>query len=83
MAKKVNSELQEKARAHLRSKALARKHYERADRLLAEILPDLKKGAEIPLAGGKRAKLKDNFADANKVFRSHGIARYELEIIES
>jgi hypothetical protein len=83
MAKRTKPELQEKARAHLRAKVLGQKHYKRADRLLEELLPELKKGAEIPLPGGKKAKLKDNFSTTNRVYRTHGIARYELEIIES
>lgn len=69
--------------AHLRAREIGRRHYAKSDRLLEAIVKKISRGKEIPLPGGKKAVLKDNFADANKVFRSHGIARYELEVIEA
>ena len=48
---------------------LGQKHYTRADRLLEEILPELKRGAEILLPGDKKAKLKDNFAEGKRFIR--------------
>ncbi|HZP33950.1 MAG TPA: hypothetical protein VFB23_11380 [Candidatus Acidoferrales bacterium] len=80
---KKTVDLVEKARQCLRARELGSKHYKRADRLLDEIRKELDPGGEIPLAGGKKAVLKDNFQNTNKVFRSHGISRFELEVVEA
>ncbi len=65
---------------HQRAIELGRKHYKKADRLMDMICEHAKVGEEIPLPGGKKAVLKDNFKDVNKVFRAHGINRFELVI---
>lgn len=70
----------EKVTALLRAKELGRRQYAKADRLLEELLKVLTVGEEIELQGGKRATLKDNYAGTNKVFRAHGISRYEVEV---
>ena len=75
-----NQTTAEKIVALLRARELGKKHYGRADRLLDALLKELIPGQEIALPGGKKAVLKDNFEKANKVFRAHGIARYELEV---
>lgn len=66
-----------------RARAIGHRYYDRADRLLDLIVQNVKVGEQIPLPRGKIAVLKDNFANANKVFRSHGIPRYELEVTEA
>lgn len=65
---------------HQREIALGRKHYAKADVLLAAICKERAPGEEIDLPSGKKAFVKDNFASANKVWRSHGIARFEIEV---
>lgn len=72
----------EKIQALIRARELGRRHYAKSDRLLEELIKLIPVGAEfaIPLPGGKRAFIKDNFAGSNKCFRSHGVSRYELEV---
>jgi hypothetical protein len=65
---------------HLRARELGRRHYAKSDRLLNEIRKLVPVGEEIEISGGKKAMIKDNFASQDKVFRSHGIARYELDV---
>jgi hypothetical protein len=68
---------------HARARALGKRHYERADRLLDTLIKELPVGEAVPLPGGKKAVLKDLFAEKTKVFRAHGIGRYEVEISEA
>jgi argininosuccinate synthase len=44
---------------------------------------DMKVGEAVPLPGGKQAKLVDLYAGQNKVYRSHGIGRFEIEIADA
>ncbi len=68
--------------AHLKARDLGRIWYGRADRALEDIAKRLKPGKEVVLPNGDKAVLKDNFADTNKVFRHHGIARFEIDVTE-
>jgi hypothetical protein len=52
--------------------------YQEADALLDEIVAGTKPGTAIEVGGPKKVVLVDNFAEKNKVFRAHGIARYDL-----
>lgn len=61
----------------------AKQHYEAADELFTKLLTLCKAGDTIPLPDGGTAQLVDNFAEKNKVFRSHGISRFELKIHEA
>lgn len=70
----------ELAAAHLRARELGRRNYAKADRLLSELRKQVVPGQEIELAGGKKAIVADLYAVDEKVFRSHGIARYELKV---
>lgn len=81
-SKKTES-LEERIAKHKRALELGKKHYGRADRLLESILPEMPVGERVPLPGGKSAKLVDLFAEKNKVFRAHGIGRYELQVSEA
>ena len=67
---------------HLRARESGKRAYKRAERLLDEIVQRGKSGEEIPLAGGKKAMIKDLYLTTNKVFRAHGIGRYEIEVTE-
>lgn len=72
--------LADKMRAHLRARELGKRHYERADRLLEEILCEVDCGRHVKLGDNKVAVVVDNFAEKNKVYRAHGIARYEVHL---
>lgn len=67
---------------HLRLRESGKRAYKRAENALDEIVERGKAGEEIPLPGGKKAVIKDLYATANKVFRAHGIGRYEIEVVE-
>ena len=43
----------------------------------------MKPGDVVSLGAKQKVKLVDLYADSNKVFRSHGIGRYELEVLEA
>lgn len=79
---------------HKRALELGRKHYGRADVLMEGLLPELTEKCEacggvkpkaepVPLPGGKKAKLVDLYGEKNKVFRAHGIGRYDLQVSEA
>lgn len=70
----------ELATALLRARELGRRHYAKSDRLLGEIRKQVQIGEEIALPGGKKAVVEDLYASSDKVFRSHGIGRYELKV---
>jgi len=76
---------------HKRALELGRKHYGRADALMEGLLPELTEKCEacggvrpkadpVILPGGKKARLTDLYAEKNKVYRAHGIGRYDLEV---
>lgn len=67
----------------LRARELGRRHYAKSDRLLDSLIIHAKVGEEIALPGGKKCRLKDLYAGQNKVFRAHGIGRFELEVFET
>ena len=66
-------------RAHLEAREEGKAAYTKADALLEQIL---EAGARPGRDIGAKYRLKDNFAAANKVFRAHGINRYEIEEIK-
>jgi hypothetical protein len=66
--------------ALLRARELGRRNYAKSDRLLGEIRKQVEVGKEIELPGGKKAVVEDLYATSDKVFRSHGIGRYELKV---
>lgn len=87
MAKK-KTDIADKVTRYLRAKQSGKRGYERADRLLSEIAAEVDPGEEIPLSGdgskegGRKAVLKDRFADKNIVWTPCGARRWELEVIE-
>jgi len=78
MPKKQRS-LGELAARHLRAREAGKRAYRRAELALDEIVKRAKVGQEIELGSGKKVALKDLYAEENKVYRAHGIARYELK----
>jgi hypothetical protein len=65
-----------------RARTLGRKHYQRADRLLDVIRKTMKPGQNVQLPGNRIATLTDLYATSAKVFRAHGVSRYELQITD-
>ena len=59
----------------------ARASYTKADELLEEIMPLLKKRKKVRISEGRVARLKDNFARRNKAFKQCGVNRFEIEIL--
>ncbi len=72
-----------KAKKYLAAKEAGKRAYQRADRLLSEIAGEVKPGAEIPLSdNGRKAILKDKFAEKDIVWTPCAARRWELEVIE-
>lgn len=70
-------------RRHLAAKAHAKKLYDRADALLAEIAKHMKPNQEVELsATGKKAVLIDNWAGKMVVWGHGGVRHYEIEVID-
>lgn len=65
-----------------RARALGRKRYAQADRILAVIVQTMCPGQVVKLSPTRTAVLVDRFRDTNKVYRAHGIARYELVVTD-
>lgn len=76
----VKPKLAKQILAYTRARGIAKGAYVRADLLLDHIVKVLPVNQEFELPSGKVAILRDQFASKNKVFRSHGIHRYELEL---
>lgn len=85
MTKKDKKKLATKAKRLLKARELGRNNYAKADRLLKEMrAAGLKPNDELVInAKGDRVVLKDNYEGQDKVFRSHGIARFELELVSA
>lgn len=82
LTKKKAKSIAGKARRFFKAIEAGRDNYKRADRLLQEMrAAGLKPGESVVLnAAGDRVRLVDNYAESDKVFRSHGINRFELAI---
>lgn len=72
-------DLGKKVAKYFRMKANAKRAYQRADKLLDELVKATAPGEKITLPDGDTAVVKDVYAESNRVFRAHGIGRYELE----
>lgn len=78
------AELANLIRKFLGTKARAKKMYERADAVLAEISSRMKPGDEVQLTeSGKKAVLLDNFAGKQIVWGHGGVRHYEIEVIDA
>lgn len=71
-----------KVRRYLRIQRTISLLYKQSDELEADILPALL-ACRTPLLklnrSGRAARLKDNYDGKNKVYRAHGIKRFEIE----
>ncbi len=71
------------ARKVLRSLEKGKAFYQAADAAMHELLAlGVQPGSKIRVGRGKDVEVVDNFAEKNKVFRAHGIARIELKPVE-
>ena len=87
-------DLEKKVKQYARAKALAKRNYDRSDRILNEIGAQLgskceKCGSllppkdEIPIgSAGKKGILTDSYAGKNIVWGHGGVRRWDLDIIE-
>jgi len=84
LSKKKQRSLAAKARRHFKAREDGKDGYARADRLLKEMrAAGLKPGDEITIdAAGNKARLDDLYAGSDKVFRAHGIGRFELSFVK-
>ena len=67
----------------LRRQGAAR--YDEAEQLQNGLLtkrPKLRAGRLVPYRDGRQMQIKDNFAETNKVYRAHGISRFEIEVLD-
>lgn len=79
-------ELARRFKRGLRERTLGKLHYDESDKVFSEILKELSdptKPFRLVRSGKKFGKFKDNYpAGTNVAFRSHGIKRFEPEVVE-
>jgi hypothetical protein len=79
----AQEDLASKVKKYLRARAIGKKCYARADRILEEITAECRPGQEIPLNdSGRKAVVVDPFEKKFVAFRPLGFRRYELVIVE-
>lgn len=84
MATKQELKVAETIKRFLRTKARAKKMYERADYYLGEIAKQIEPGEEVPLSeDGKKAVLIDNFAGKSIVWGHGGVRHYDIDVIDA
>lgn len=66
------------AKEYLRALEAGKMQYKKAERALDEIVRRVKCGTEISLGRGKKVVLRDLYLETNRVYRAHGISRFEL-----
>ena len=75
-------DLAAKISRYLKVKDAAKRGYDRADRILAEIALETEPGTPIQLSAHRTARLIDKFAE-RKTLWGHGAVRpYEIEVTE-
>ena len=79
---KTKANLGQMALKHLRALEAGKRAYQRAERLLDKILERAKVGESFALPDGDEAIVKDLYAETNRVYRAHGITRYEVVRID-
>lgn len=87
-SRKRSPKLAPRVRKYFKAREAGSRGYKKSDEILADLLERLKPGDTIPMGDGQVARLKDNYLDkdgkqVNKIYRSHGMAKYELEIVSS
>jgi hypothetical protein len=74
------SGLAQKIQAYLTERELGKAHYMRADEVLEAIVKIAPLDQAIPLSETESAEVVDLFKESLKVFRAHGISRYEIKV---
>jgi hypothetical protein len=81
--KAKREDLATKVRLYIHAKESGKRGYQRSDRLLEEIAQRSRPGKEIVLdRRGRKAVLRDRFAQKNIVWQPCAARRWELEIID-
>jgi hypothetical protein len=81
MPKLSEKDVTSKIRKLLAARDEGKAAYSRADELLDELVAGgLKPDRDIPLPGGRVARLVDQFKAKNKVFKPTGISRFEIQV---
>lgn len=82
MTKKKAKSLAAKARKMFRARDRGKDGYAESDKILREMRAlGMKPGDAVVInAAGDKAVLDDNYAASDKVFRAHGISRYEVRL---
>jgi hypothetical protein len=84
MPRKPKSEtLSDKVKRYFRVQDSIKRGYKRSDKLLSELLTEMEPGQAVPLNEFEDAVLEDNFKTENKVFRAHGISRFEIKKVKA
>ena len=79
---KKESELAGKIKRYLRAREFGKRNYQRADRLMEEIVAAEPKDAIALNESGRKAKLVDRFKDKKIVWTPCGARRWEIEVVE-
>jgi hypothetical protein len=66
-----------------RAIAAGKRGYKLSDQITDELAEHMKAGRVVDLGGGRVAKLKDKFADANRVGYGGAVRRFEVEVTEA
>lgn len=74
-----------KARRIFRARERGSAQYAIGDRILRQMRDaGMKHGDVVTInTDGDQAELVDNYAESDKVFRAHGISRYELKLLDA
>jgi hypothetical protein len=63
-----------------RAIAAGKKGYKLSDELTDLLLEHMKDGRVVPLGNGRAARMKDRYADTNKVGYGGAVRRFEVEV---
>lgn len=76
------SSLPERVKRYLAQKAAAKRAFDRAERMLAEVASSMKPGQEVKLDAEKTAVLRDKFEGKDVLWGHGAVRRWEIEVIE-
>ena len=82
MSRAGKADLRRKVREHLRALEAGKKAYKRAEELLDEIVAEARIAGVIRLGPKRHVVIRDLYAEKNRVYRAHGITRFELQVVE-
>lgn len=81
--RKSAESLADKVKRYFRVQDSIKRSYKRSDKLLAELLLEMQPGEAVPFSEFEKVVLEDNFKNDNKVYRAHGISRFELKKVKA